>query len=268
MRSWRSTGRLAPPLECRLAYKPRRTPQTNNARLAAAAVDYGEEARPLVKATLAEVLASSSLYLQHGFGYEEGHDDSQEDGPIRSVLRSQFGSEWEDTLLTWIKDRPWFNATNSEVTRHCLVNGKFSPVTCTHFDPYLNVALVLRGKKTFWCAPFDAVNAKLFQPEQGTDPEWNRKAHDVVPDQRTSIPRYAAACRRFTKFEVGAGEVLVLPPNVWHYVVSDPSTIMLNWWWKVAPLQSPPSIHTVQLPTHVGTPEPRDPDGPAKRARS
>lgn len=116
------------------------------------AFDYGEDARPLCKASLAKVLASSTLYLQHGFGYEEGHDDTNKDGPIRRVLKETLEPSWEEPLMEWITERPWFEMTNSDVTRHCLVNGAFSPVTLTHFDPYLNVALVLQGKKTFWCA--------------------------------------------------------------------------------------------------------------------
>jgi ribosomal protein L16 Arg81 hydroxylase len=34
-------------------------------------------------------------------------------------------------------------------------------------------------------------------------------------------------------FTLRAGDMLVIPPGWWHYVASDPGTIMLNFWFDV-----------------------------------
>ena len=104
----------------------------------------------------------------------------------------------------------------------------------THFDSYDNLALILTGSKVFYHAPHRA-----FLRVEGAGKEHERLNinpfdelalnHPITPlciedlDGQPLAPLWRAAA-------LEVGDILVLPHHWWHWVWSEPQTIMTNNW--------------------------------------
>ena len=104
----------------------------------------------------------------------------------------------------------------------------------THFDSYDNLALILTGSKVFYHAPYRA-----FLRVEGSGQEHERLTinpfddlalnHPITPLHTKDLkgqplaPRWCAAA-------LEVGDILVLPHHWWHWVWSEPQTIMTNNW--------------------------------------
>ena len=95
----------------------------------------------------------------------------------------------------------------------CFINGDFSPITKTHFDDYHNVIIMLSGSKTFYLARQGSI--------VNTDNK-NENETDSDPHDGKSI---------FVKATLTPGDMLYIPLGMWHYVESQPNSIMLNFWF-------------------------------------
>ena len=89
--------------------------------------------------------------------------------------------------------------------------------TTTHFDEYASFALVLTGAKTFHIAPPSLVH----QTGRGMEHESSATPYKVGTAREQEVPQ------PFVCVHIGAGCLLYLPPRWWHYVDSQPKTIML-----------------------------------------
>ena len=95
----------------------------------------------------------------------------------------------------------------------CFINGGFSPVTRTHYDGYHNIVLLLSGSKTFYLAK---------QGRIVNTPTRNENETDSNPHDGTSA---------FEKATLAPGCILYIPAGWWHYVESEPYSVMLNFWF-------------------------------------
>ena len=91
-----------------------------------------------------------------------------------------------------------------------------------HFDAYENVAYVLLRKKTFYMCP----HADLRWGDGEQNGEHNERL-DVDPMLVGWYPEPAV----WDVAEVCAGDVLYIPRGWWHYVVSEPRSLMTNVWF-------------------------------------
>lgn len=108
---------------------------------------------------------------------------------------------------------------NSKIREPAFVAGSVQPGGgSTHFDDYDNLAVVLVGHKTFYIAP-----PPVFQdaPPKGEDNE----RLGVSPHDRLTSNIEDWEVARLT-----AGDILYLPVGWWHYVDSEPRTVMTNVW--------------------------------------
>lgn len=83
----------------------------------------------------------------------------------------------------------------------------------THYDTYHSWAMVLVGRKTFYVLPHETL----------------RKNRGDKPHERINVDpshRYLP----WRRFDLDPGDVFFLPAGWWHFVVSDPQTIMTNSW--------------------------------------
>jgi hypothetical protein len=83
----------------------------------------------------------------------------------------------------------------------------------THYDTYHSWAMLLVGRKTFYVLPH-----KTLRKSRGGKPH---ERTDVNPSHRR-LP--------WRRFDLDPGDVFFLPAGWWHFVVSDPQTIMTNSW--------------------------------------
>ena len=92
-----------------------------------------------------------------------------------------------------------------------------------HFDDYNNVALVLAGNKSFFIAPPNTM-AWEDGPRSGKRNE-RLDVNPFIPGPYTepSLAQWQIA-------NLGPGDLLYLPRGWWHYVVSEPHSIMTNVW--------------------------------------
>ena len=92
-----------------------------------------------------------------------------------------------------------------------------------HFDQYNNVALVLCGRKRFFIAPHEAM--------RWVDGERNgerNERHDVHPLFPGAYPQPTR--RQWLCADLGPGDLLFLPYGWWHWVESEPHSVMTNVW--------------------------------------
>jgi hypothetical protein len=83
----------------------------------------------------------------------------------------------------------------------------------THYDTYHSWAMVLVGRKSFYVLPHETL-----RKSKGDKPH---ERSDVDPSHR-DLP--------WRRFDLEPGDVFFLPAGWWHFVVSDPQTIMTNTW--------------------------------------
>ena len=92
-----------------------------------------------------------------------------------------------------------------------------------HFDEYSNTALVIAGRKTFFICP---PRAMAWQDGQ-LNGKYNERL-DVNPFVPGPHPEPTLGQWRLA--DLHPGDVLYLPAGWWHYVVSEPHSIMTNVW--------------------------------------
>ena len=96
----------------------------------------------------------------------------------------------------------------------------------THRDAYHNIVLVLMGRKVFYVARPDTFENETDWRRGGDENErllarpLDGTAKDVPAD--------------WFRAELGPGDVLYLPLDWWHAVLSDPHTVMTNVWTQRA----------------------------------
>lgn len=88
----------------------------------------------------------------------------------------------------------------------------------THFDGYDSIAAVLVGTKTFYVAPHDTfANSRMMGEE-------NERLGVSPFDRSTStVAQWSVAA-------LNGGDALFLPVGWWHFVSSEPHTVMTNIW--------------------------------------
>ncbi|KAE9347235.1 hypothetical protein PR003_g7033 [Phytophthora rubi] len=99
--------------------------------------------------------------------------------------------------------------------------------TTLHYDAYHNILAVLYGKKTVTLySPSDT--AKLYPFPVHTKSANHSQVDIIEPDLKVH-PRFPEASTH--RFEVTAGDAIVIPEGWWHQVESDAFTIAVNYWW-------------------------------------
>ena len=92
-----------------------------------------------------------------------------------------------------------------------------------HFDEYNNIALLLCGRKRFFIAPYAAMAWK--DGEQNGEPNERRDVHPLLPGAHPQ-----PSLRQWLYVDLGPGDILFLPHSWWHYVDSEPHSVMTNLW--------------------------------------
>ncbi|KAF4043993.1 Cupin-like domain [Phytophthora infestans] len=100
--------------------------------------------------------------------------------------------------------------------------------TTLHYDAYHNILVVLYGKKTVTLYP-PSETEKLYPFPVHTKSVNHSQVNIVQPDLEKH-PRFPEAAAQ--RFEVAAGDALVIPEGWWHQVDSDEFTIAVNYWWN------------------------------------
>lgn len=187
-------------------------------------------------------------YVQHGLGY--GEEEEDDESPDELV----YGKDWDCAVRAYLNGLKCTQGLVQDTNPVWIRGDGVRAKTYTHNDGYLNFAMLLCGKKTFYVmSPEDAI-AKL-KERCSTPNDTAGSEHEmlnVYPDDGTPSPldnelrppdeiledecgrRVAAPFRTtFSKTIVleNPGDMMVLPPNWWHYVVTDPKTVMVNWWY-------------------------------------
>jgi len=180
------------------------------------------------------------LYVQHGLGYSRTKEE------IMSPADLVYGSGWDSAISEYLNGLP--ETRNLQMSRKLVwVKGKGPPAhTYTHNDDYDNFAMVLSGSKTFYVMSPDTmamlkgfsaskgdVKAPLARKRQrGSAPNEEPWAlpDDIVP-LPSEISKEQTMTNFFTKIELGKGDLLYIPHDWYHYVVTEPNTIMVNWWY-------------------------------------
>ena len=163
--------------------------------------------------SLSEVWAGGGLAIQH---------DLAESPSAANPIIDFLDTHRHLTLYeVWSSLEQWVKRNLGAIARYpAFVNGVGGKPTLTHFDDYDSVAIVLSGLKTFYVAPPpDLLNGGCRRPNES---DARPHKHGTRRTQRVAQP--------FTRLVVRAGSVLCLPAGWWHYVESDPHTLMLCAW--------------------------------------
>ena len=92
-----------------------------------------------------------------------------------------------------------------------------------HFDEYNNIALLLCGRKRFFIAPYAAMAWE--DGEQNGEHNERRDVHPLLPGAHPQ-----PSIREWLYADLGPGDVLFLPQSWWHFVDSEPQSVMTNLW--------------------------------------
>lgn len=149
----------------------------------------------------------------------------------------------------------WCKQIRSDQETKAFIAGRIEPGGGpTHFDSYDNLALVLAGSKVFYHAPhrdFLRVERAGKEHERLTINPFDELAlnhpvtrlHTQDLDERPLAPLWRAAA-------LEAGDILFLPHHWWHWVWSEPHTIMTNNWVDRSddiPLDASPELPAADL---------------------
>lgn len=110
------------------------------------------------------------------------------------------------------------SSSAAQCSRFCHLSD--SVTTETHFDAYHSLAFVLSGSKTFYVAPPQLVK------QSGRKMMHESTAHPHQP----GTPREQLLPQPFERINVPAGGLLYLPAGWWHFVESEPKTVMTCAW--------------------------------------
>ena len=165
-----------------------------------------------VTLTLSEATHDHQRYIQYGLK----RDTSYEHNPIVRFARDTHQAE----LLSWIETHKKRLGARLRVTP-AFINGKGSYVTKTHQDDYQNILAVLRGRKTFHLAhPLES------------HPDEARRVKHRNRGYPSEAPDDTPTTRHFNyKVTLHAGDVLYIPRDWWHYVVTTQPSCMINLWY-------------------------------------
>ena len=112
----------------------------------------------------------------------------------------------------------------------------------THFDDYDNTCYMLMGTKYFWIMhPQGLKKSKA----KGTGRENERLDID------------ARAHEGWQMITAKAGDVIIIPAGWWHYVTSEPQTLMINIWHDRKTYEDEHDNETDDDDTHNGPPPPK-----------
>ncbi|POM61166.1 Clavaminate synthase-like protein [Phytophthora palmivora] len=99
--------------------------------------------------------------------------------------------------------------------------------TTLHYDAYQNVLVVLYGRKKVTLYP-PSDTAKMYPFPVHTKSVNHSQVNVVQPDLEKHVRFREATAQRF---EIVAGDAIVIPEGWWHQVDSDDFTIAVNYWW-------------------------------------
>uniref|UniRef100_H3GJ11 JmjC domain-containing protein n=1 Tax=Phytophthora ramorum TaxID=164328 RepID=H3GJ11_PHYRM len=100
--------------------------------------------------------------------------------------------------------------------------------TTLHYDAYQNILVVLYGKKVVTLYP-PSDTAKMYPYPVHTKSTNHSQVNIVQPDF-AKHPRFKEASAQ--RFEVAAGDAVLIPEGWWHQVDSDEFTVAVNYWWN------------------------------------
>lgn len=99
-------------------------------------------------------------------------------------------------------------------------------ITHTHFDQDYNIFVQLVGTKRFTL--WSASQHELMYMYPRTHPMWHKSRVNYRDVDVTSFPAFTRA--RAVQVELGAGDVLYVPPYTWHYVETLTPSVSLSTW--------------------------------------
>jgi hypothetical protein len=133
----------------------------------------------------------------------------------------------------------WNRATELEFTNIWINITKNKSLL--HFDLYDNYLYMLQGKKTVYLLPPDS---KLTEDKSIFEDGFHQVSlnlpKDLTSAKAMGLRRKIAKqkfygeklrCGEVIKVVIGRGEVLRIPEGWYHYVISEPNTVALNFWW-------------------------------------
>jgi hypothetical protein len=151
-------------------------------------------------------------------------ESSQEPTPYMWLIKTVL--ETPDCYLTATDDpeemgpmfyckklREWGQASAIPWNMHAWISGKSECVTGTHIDHYNNLVCVLHGRKVFYLTKANLPHHKAADTD----------ASDATPANTPGV---------WTRLELTPGKMLYITPGTWHYVESDPQTIMCSFLWN------------------------------------
>ena len=161
------------------------------------------------------------------------HASRDRDSIGRILWRRQL---WIDGLAERIKrlelKKHQDNEDAKSVRHPSFIAGRIKPGGGpTHYDEYQNLALLVMGQKTFYTAEHDKF---VDQPIRGNEANERlgvnpfNSTEYVIGNSSLSLDRVDAC-----NWMVGSltpGDILFLPRSFWHWVWSQPKTIMTNDW--------------------------------------
>jgi hypothetical protein len=180
--------------------------------------------------------SSTAKYQTNGNGMQ----------PLRRIWDSNIRMETQlrdgdhsNPVLEWLSTSPPSSVGNRFHTLHTqlvdivvrngsevlktpsFINGTTKPGTggVTHFDEYTNLATVILGSKAFFVAPPAA-----FEDAEAMGRVNERLGVDPLDPNSPNPNAWRIA-------EMEPGDVLLLPSGWWHFVVSEPRSVMTNVWF-------------------------------------
>ena len=160
--------------------------------------------------TLLQAWTQTGLSIQHDLD-----DEPSAINPVLDFLQAH--ADLEQSRL-WARVERMLEARGPIERRPAFINGPHAAITQTHQDGFDSIAFVLAGQKTFYVAPPNRVHPTRREHESSASP--------FTP----GCPATQAAPQPFVRVIVGAGSLLYLPRNWWHFVESESQTIMLCAW--------------------------------------
>jgi len=163
--------------------------------------------------TLLQAWEGAGLSIQHDLD-----DAASVDNPVLDFLRMHPGLKFHGL---WVRLEEWIKCHRGNISRRpAFVNGSKVKPTTTHFDDYASVALVLMGAKTFHIA----APSRVHHTGRGMLHESSATPYKPGTAREQEVPQ------PFMRVQMRAGSLLYLPPRWWHYVESQPKTIMQCAW--------------------------------------
>jgi hypothetical protein len=165
---------------------------------------------------------------------------------LRHCPRSEPEARGVSKLLDHLRRLVMINSqVSSRIREPAFVTGTVQPGGgSTHFDDYDNLAVVLVGHKTFYIAPpptfWDAPLEGKYNERLGVSP------HD----------RLTSNAEDWEVAHLTAGDMLYLPVGWWHFVDSQPRTVMTNIWSQVPDTSPTATIRVVTPGDDVAEPTP------------